>query len=266
MKILCPTDFSDHSRIALDYAINLANDLNAEVHVLAVYSVPRSASSFVSLDDQIKANTQEDMDQLMKEIGPMFTSGIAPVAKVHKGGAADIIMKYAKKFELDLIVMGTQGSSNLRTIVMGSVTRKVAENSTTPVLAIPERVAHHLSNNHMVIALDGAPISDANTLAVPLALAHKLGLKIDVLHVDKGDGTTGGVIGGIDLLGDALGKTMVTKDADPVDAIKRYGEEQNVGMVMMIRRQKSFFKRLFTVGHTSEEIAQSNVPLLMLPG
>jgi len=265
MKILCPTDFSAHSRIALDYAINLANDLGAELHVLSVYSVPKSSSTFVSLDEQIHANSQEDMDKLMADIAPMITSGVSPISRVHKGGAASIIMKYGAKFDIDLIVMGTQGSGNLRTLVMGSVTRKVAEKSTIPVLAVPEAIAGHLSCNKMLLALDGAPIEGEDTLAVPLAIANKLQIKIDVLHVDTGDSAQVGTIGGVSELGSTLGATLITKDKEPVDAIKKHAEEHNVGIVIMVRRQRSFFQRMFSVGHTSEEIAMSTVPLMMIP-
>lgn len=50
MKILCPTDFSDHASIALEYAMNLANTLGAEMHILAAFQVNKSSTSLISIE------------------------------------------------------------------------------------------------------------------------------------------------------------------------------------------------------------------------
>ena len=54
MKILCPTDFSNHSKVAINYAVNLVNLLDAELHIVSAYYVPRKSGSFVSLRDIVR--------------------------------------------------------------------------------------------------------------------------------------------------------------------------------------------------------------------
>lgn len=265
MKILCPTDFSRHSKIALEYAINLANDIGATIHILSVYQVNKSSTSFMSMDTIIRENTEEDMKQLLAGLGPLIKKDNLPVTKVAKGETVSIILQYAKQLEMDLIVMGTQGDSSMRTILFGSTTRKLSQKTNIPVLAIPEEVAHRLTSNRFVLSLDDKMLKDENVFKVPKEIAEKLNLKIDILHIvtENKDMPFDPFIS--EYLGDLLGELHLTEGKDPVVEIKKFVEKENVGMLMMIRREKSFWKQLFTKGNTSEEIAKTNIPLLIIP-
>lgn len=265
MKILCPTDFSSHSATALEYAINLANALNAELHILSVYQVNKSASSLKSLDTIIKDNTEEDMDKLLADLGSLITKENPPIVKVARGNTVDTILNYANQLKMDLLVMGTQGKKSMRTILFGSTTAKIAEKINIPVLAIPQEVAHRLTTNRFMLALDDKFLDHSSTFNVPKAIAKSLGLKIDVLHVHKEsdkDFPFDPFISGY--LGNLMGEVFLPEGDDPVAAIKEFAEKENVGMLMMVKREKSFWERLFTKGNTSEEIAKTNIPLMIL--
>lgn len=264
MKILCPTDMSPHSVVALEYAVNLCNDLDAELHVICAYSVSSKTSSFVSIADKIKQNTQEDLDKLLAGITPLIKNDRLPHAKIYRAKAVTAILKYSEANDIDLVVMGTQGDNSLRTILFGSVTKKVAAKSKIPVLAIPEVVKDKLHSNKILMALDNKILENEKTFAVPKTIAERLGLKIDILHVtnNKKDFPFDPYISAY--LGDTIGEVYIREGNDPVKLIKRYAEFHNIGMLIMIRRKKSYFEKLFTVGNTAEEIAKTNTPLLIL--
>ena len=265
MKILCPTDMSAHSVIALEYAVNLCNDLDAELHVITAYKVPSKASSLVSIEDKIKKNTQEDLDKVLANITPMIKNDRVPHVKIYRAYAVTAILKYSAANDIDLVVMGTQGDNSLRTILFGSVTKKVAEQSNIPVLAIPEVVKDKLHSDKILLALDNKILENEETFAVPKMIADRLGHKIDILHVtnDKKDFPFDPYIS--TYLGDTIGEVFIREGDDPVKQIKRYAEYHNIGILIMIRREKSFFENLFTIGDTSAEIAKTNTPLLILP-
>ncbi|MBK6362739.1 MAG: universal stress protein [Saprospiraceae bacterium] len=75
MNILCPIDFSDHSLYALDYAINLGNQLGARLHLFTAYSVPKSTGRLRSLDEEIKKSVLEDLSDVLISIENKITSG-----------------------------------------------------------------------------------------------------------------------------------------------------------------------------------------------
>ena len=265
MKILCPTDFSKHSKVALEYAVNLTNAIGAELHILGVYQVPKKASSFINIDDTVRENNEEDMKHLLAAIVPLMKSDNLPISHVHRGETVNTILKYAEKKEIDLIVMGTQGSNSLRTLLFGSVTRKVAAKSPIPILAIPEEVSNRLTSNKILLTIDDKSLEQESMFAVPKDLATTLNQKIDVLHIsqNKDEFPFDPSIGLY--LGDTLGEILLKEGKDPVSEIKEYAEHHDIGLLIMVRREKSFFQRLLTVGNTSEEIARTNIPLMILP-
>jgi len=264
MKILCPTDMSDHSVIALKYAVHLCNDLDAELHIISAYSVPKRSSTFVSIEDHVKNNTQEDLDKIVAGIIPLIKTDRIPIVQIYQGNAVSTIINYTEANDIDLIVMGTQGNNSLRTLLFGSVTKKIAAKSKVPILAIPEAIKDRLHSNKMLLALDNKVLEHEATFKTPKLMAHTLGLKIDILHIadEKEEYPFDPYIS--TYLGDTMGEVFIKNGKDPVVEIKKYAESNNVGILMMIRREKSFFNKLFNIGNTAEEIARTNIPLMIL--
>ena len=257
---------SEHSITALKYAVNLCNDLDAELHIITAYHVPRKKfTSFVSIDELIKKNTTEDMDKVVSEITPLIKNDLEPIVKIYRGSAVSTILGYSEAKDIDLIVMGTQGDNSLRTLLFGSVTRKVAAKSKIPLLAIPQAVKDRLQSNKLLMALDNKVLEHEETFKVPRALASRLGLKVDILHVAQKEEDFPFDPFISTYMGDTLGDVYIRNGQDPVTKIKQYAEEHNIGMLIMIKREKSFINKLFKVGNTSEEIAKTNVPLMILP-
>ncbi len=265
MKILCPTDMSEHSITALQYAVNLSNDLDAELHIVVAYHVPKQSASLVSIEEHIKKNTQEDLDKVVAGITPLIKNDRIPHTHIYRGNAVPTILKYSNANDIDLVVMGTQGNNSLRTLLFGSVTKKVAAKTKIPVLAIPQVVKDRLQSNKILMALDNKVLEHEATFRAPKALATRLGLKIDILHIAEKDEDFPFDPYISTYLGDTIGEVYIKNGKDPVKEIKKYAESNNVGMIIMIRRERSFFSKLFSVGNTAEEIARTNIPLMILP-
>lgn len=265
MKILCPTDLSEHSITALQYAVNLCNDLDAELHIITAYQVSRKASSLINIEEQIKQNTHEDLDKVIARVIPLIKNDQLPHVHVFRGEAESTILNYTNANNIDLVVMGTQGDNSLRTLLFGSVTKKIAAKTKVPVLAIPEVVKDRLQSNKILLALDDKVLNNESTFIVPKTLALKLGLKIDILHIEKPDEQFPFDPFITNYLGSTIGDVHIENGNDPVKEIKSYSEKHNIGMLIMIRREKSFFAKLFKVGNTAEEIARTNIPLMILP-
>jgi len=142
-SILCPTDFSDHSYLALDAATELARHFQAElllVHVI-VPSVESSVipgavmASNILQPAEMRAATGETLSQIRKQRIP----DNMPVREfVLEGAAADEISRKAGEENADLIVMGTHGLTGWRHLVFGSVAEKVVRLSACPVMTVPD--------------------------------------------------------------------------------------------------------------------------------
>ncbi|MBI2391347.1 MAG: universal stress protein [Deltaproteobacteria bacterium] len=142
-RILVPTDFSRCSEAAMDYALDLAQKLGAQVQLLHVWEVPVGigveAIHVVSLPEGGRASLAEFVrGEAEKELGRLMTSlkerGFTVQAKLTTGEPGRQIVDAAK--EADLVVMGTHGRGAVAHFLLGSVTERVIRKSTTPVLTI----------------------------------------------------------------------------------------------------------------------------------
>jgi nucleotide-binding universal stress UspA family protein len=143
-KILCATDFSEASYVALEPAGQLAAYFGAElllVHVVP-YAVPRDLSHLTrpQAEKQICSEALNKMQRLYEE-------HLAPYGRarylVRIGDADTEILKLADEEAADLIVMASHGQSGWRSVVFGSVTEAVLRNGSHTMLTVPVRVPAH---------------------------------------------------------------------------------------------------------------------------
>ena len=134
--ILVPTDFSACSEHALDYAVQLAERLDAKVHLLSVigvpsYGVPELGVGITApMIDNLISDHQRELDQLTR-----VRKSVAETL-VRVGDARDVILQTADEIKADLIVMGTHGRRGFSRALLGSVTEMVVRTSPIPVLTV----------------------------------------------------------------------------------------------------------------------------------
>lgn len=138
-KILCPTDFSEHSRSSLLYACELATKFQAELHLLHILQdlvtiVPEAGMSFVPPGDYMEQMQISATQALEKVPGEGFSG--ATVRAVRTGAPFVEIVRYAREQQIDLIVISTHGRSGLAHVLLGSVAEKVVRKAPCPVLTI----------------------------------------------------------------------------------------------------------------------------------
>lgn len=145
--ILVPTDFSEFSRYALDYAITIAKTFGAKITLIHITNenelvALQQVSPYFEpgkLEELMKQREFEDRKQLDGFIPPELGKGIE-VETIHKVGIPFVeIIRTAREEAVDLIVIATHGRSGLSHILFGSVAEKVVRKSTCPVLSIRPR-------------------------------------------------------------------------------------------------------------------------------
>lgn len=136
-SILCPIDFSEFSDLALRYAVAFAEQNHSRLIVL--HSIPVSfvlagMPPFPVVNDPI---WQGDVKQLVeKTVAPYASHEFKLDTKIESGDAATQILLTARDENVDLIVMGTHGTSGYENLFMGSVTNKILHKTQVPVLTV----------------------------------------------------------------------------------------------------------------------------------
>ena len=143
-KMLIPLDGSELAECSLQHAKAIAQGCNvADVIVFRVIE-PLSAqgiSALVEAGDgfleKAKVRNQQDAKDYVLEVeNNLKAQGINCQAMTVEGTAADEILSYSEKNNIDLIVMSTHGRSGLSRFLAGSVADKVSRHSRVPVLLI----------------------------------------------------------------------------------------------------------------------------------
>jgi nucleotide-binding universal stress UspA family protein len=142
-RILVPTDFSKHAEDALKAAAQIAKKNGAEIFLLHLLELPNQMNDAVTNGSSIpevmlfikKAN--EKLQKIKEE---PHLQGITITTTVQFEKAFDGILSFNKKNKIDLIVMGSHGSSGIEEILIGSNTEKVVRLSDIPVLVIKKNL------------------------------------------------------------------------------------------------------------------------------
>lgn len=142
--ILVPVDASKASMRAVEIAADMAARYGARLtilHVIRDAPVPESLLTMADVEKMvgIRADLMEFVgNKILKEATDIAkTAGIdRPVAKLAEGDPATAIVKEARINSADLIVMGTRGMGELKSVLLGSVSRKVSNLAETNVLIV----------------------------------------------------------------------------------------------------------------------------------
>ena len=137
--ILVPMDFSSHSDAALDRAVGFAKTFGAKLHLLHSYAVPVHGVmpyDFVVPDglwDGIRKAAESKLEEFRQRI---VSAGVEATSEVSPALPSEAILAAAGEIGADLIVMGTQGHTGLKHILLGSVAERIIRLASCPVLTV----------------------------------------------------------------------------------------------------------------------------------
>jgi universal stress protein A len=134
-KVLHPTDFSPHSRPALEFACSLARDHGADL-VLA-YVRPLQVTAFGEFG-AIPPEPVVPLETLKGRLRQLLPNTFPRRADCHvrEGDAATEILTLARECGCDLIVMGTHGRTGELKWLMGSVAEAVLRQAPCRVVTV----------------------------------------------------------------------------------------------------------------------------------
>lgn len=155
-RILVPTDFSSEAENALKVAAQLAKKHNSEIYLLHMLELP------LDLVDPMHENSELPealffMKLAHKRFNAVLEQDYLQDITVHEtiqnNEAFEGIIDTAHKNDIDLIIMGSQGASGLKEMIIGSNTEKVVRTSDVPVLVI-KKEHQNFEINDLVFACE----------------------------------------------------------------------------------------------------------------
>jgi nucleotide-binding universal stress UspA family protein len=141
-KILVAIDGSDHADNALDFAVDLAQKYSAKILLLTVVPpVFLPIPSMNIMKSQAIADASAELENSFRTVLSKAEEKVKRLSnmqlftRLEHGHPDEVIVETAKMGNFDVIVIGSRGMSR-RDYALGSVSSRVAENATCPVLIV----------------------------------------------------------------------------------------------------------------------------------
>jgi len=141
-KILVPVDFSKHSSLALQLAINMKDSSGADVQLVNIFKVPggyhTTGKSFNEFAEIMKGHAQNDCKKFLSKND--FPADLpCEYLLSNNGNFSNLTYDYAERNKADLIIIGSRGRTKASSMLMGSVAEKLVYlDSHVPVLIVKE--------------------------------------------------------------------------------------------------------------------------------
>lgn len=184
-KILVPTDFSDQAENALKVAAKLAKKNKSEIFLLHMLELPLELSDPAKKGGGLPESLyfMKLANKRFKEVlSKPYLKGLKVIETVQFQQTFEGINQAAKKFKVDLIVMGSHGASGFKEVFIGSNTEKVVRTSKIPVLVIKSKHEKFQVKN-FVFASDFTPEARA-PFKEAVTFAKKTGAVMHLLFVN----------------------------------------------------------------------------------
>lgn len=274
-KILLPTDFSQNSVNAIDYAIKIYADIPCKFYVLNVFRIPYLANEelmeqnvrqLAVLEEEMYEDSQLEMQRLLSKIPTNENHNFELISDYNLFNLA--VHQVVEQKDIDLIIMGTKGATGAKEVFMGSNTSDVIMRSACHVMAIPENHSYKPPNEILFPTNFQIPY-DYHDLEPLIHLAKMNAAKIRIVHFSDQPDLDELQLENKRILSSFFENlphkyyTLTSNDFE--EGINCFVQSRgNIDMIAIIGRHYGFFQRLFFKPKVKALSFHTRVPLFVI--
>ena len=276
-RILVPLDFSTTSKKAARFAVDIAAKTDGVVILYHLYTPEKKAAfgSRATVDENNKraeVNILKRLTRLRKKLLEESGANIVISTIVGRTPIVNNILGFVEHNHIDMIVMGTQGATGLKKVIIGSVAAKIIAEAEVPVILVPEGFQMK-QIEHVVFTTD---IKKTDRRALPIicdfAGLHEAKLTIVNMFLKLHEGDKKGQ-GEFETYAKRVQKTYdITnlqfkqlETANVAKTMEMLSTELNYDVLGMVRRNVEPGERIFQKSFTKEMAFMTTQPLLVVP-
>ncbi|MAP80808.1 MAG: universal stress protein UspA [Aequorivita sp.] len=275
-RILIPTDFSKNAFNATKYAMELYKRENCEFFILNTYYLPGYAKDNLLTPEpsekdrlEVKEKSEKKIEQLKLQLSIYEENTNHSFTYLSEFGSFFNVLKATvEKHDIELIIMGTQGETDNRTIILGSNAVNAMEKiRNCPVLAIPASVMFK-EPNEIVFPTSFRTHYKERELKTLVEISRLVNSPIRILHVQRTKELNKDQIENKKLLEKILDPANFTHhrlyDVDLKDGISCFVQSRESEMIAIVNKKHNFFGSIFSNPMVKELGKHANVPLLAM--
>ncbi len=274
-KLLVPTDFSDTAGKALQYAAEIAQRSGARIYLLHISSPVESPFIDAGLREQtnseegekIKSSLAKLREQILKDFPKVEIQTVR-----RPNPLVDGILDFATEEAVDLIIMGTQGATGLRKIIIGSNAVEVLEETPIPLLLVPEKCECVLPSRIVLAA--NYETDDLDALRFIKQIADLFQSEVQLVNLLEAENANVGaeesefknyVSGLEEKTGLANLKTTQITCQSVNETFACLDSQVPYDLLVMVRRRRGALQSFFTGSATERMAFITTLPMLIFP-
>ncbi len=258
-NILVPIGSSNNSASNLQYAIDLAQHVDAYVYVISVFQEFSKVGGLTKVNTIIKEDTESRLEYVLSLVDK---KDVTVISHPIKGNVVETIRRFNKHVPVDLMVLAPRSNSIREEVYLGNTSGKLLKNTNIPILLVPEGQSFSVPKT-LLMAFKNGTFSDKKMLE-PLRKFIKLfGTEVNLLHVTTPESTPE-----MKEVSKKLTKIQnsytQTENATTFQAVLEHFHSTNPDMLCVVRRKRGFFKKLWEKNVVLKKEFHTIKPLLVL--
>lgn len=272
--IILPTDFSPVATNAMNYAVDMAIELNASLLLFHVYQVPVSYNNntdevaplpVIDISELEKINN-ERLASLKEELEHITSGKIKIVTQVKMGVLVNELEALCESVEPFAVVMGNKGAGLIERLLVGSSALSTIKHLNWPVLIVPPG-ATFKGLKKIGYACDFKKLSDTVPVEVLKGWSQTFGAELEVLNVGYNKDSSGNKNKEQEdilrlILGELNPKFFFINSPDVEKGIHEFAESNNIDLLIVVPKKHNLLESFFQKSHSKDLVFHSRIPIL----
>lgn len=268
--LIVPTDFSPAATNAMNYAADMALQINASILLFHVYQVPVTVTDvplvLVSVDE-LKEQAEKRLEDLKKDLEHITSGKLKIYAEAKLGNTVDELEEASKKINPFAVVMGSVGHSSVERVIFGSTTLTAIKHLTSPVICVPKGKEYGSGIKKVGLACDFREVVETTPFTAIKNFVKEFNAELHVLNVDhKNRHFQADTPEQSALLHEALGELNPKYDfiehEDIEDGINEFAEKNNLDLIITIPKKHKLLDGIFKPSSTRQLVFESHIPVM----
>jgi nucleotide-binding universal stress UspA family protein len=272
--IILPTDFSPVATNAMNYAVDMAMELNASLLLFHVYQIPVSYNSnadevvplpVIDINELEKIN-KERLSALKEEIEHVTSGKIKIFTELKMGVLVNELEALCETVQPFAVVMGNKGAGLIERLLVGSSALSTIRRLNWPVLIVPPGAVFK-GLQKIGYTCDFKDVSDTTPVEILKEWTMAFGAELEILNVnynrdsaDKKSREQEEMLRSI--LGEINPKFFFINNQDVEKGVHEFAESNNVDLLIVVPRKHNLLESLFQKSHSKDLVFHSHIPIL----
>ena len=268
--IIVPTDFSPIATNAMNFAADMALNINASLMLLHIYQVPVSMTDVPVVlisAEELRKSSEAKLQEVKAAISHITSGKIKVYTEARLGDVSDDLEDVCKHIQPFAVIMGTRGTTGVERVLFGSTTLTAIRHLKCPVIVVPPGKEYGTGIKKIGFACDFDKVVETTPIEFIKNMVKEFGAELHVLNVDH-EGkhfkpeTPEESLMLQTLLQDLNPNYHFIDHVDIEDGINEFVEENNIDLLITIPKKHKLLDSLFKHSSTKQLVAQSHVPVM----